>query len=101
MNIKVRRFVGALSRVFCLGWGWCYCCNRTWNICESHSTKMNMGEGCFPLCEDCWKELTPETRLPYYRMLFDAWVSNGDRYDNGREWNETWKIIVSAVEGGG
>ena len=29
---------------------------------------------CFPLCEDCWRQLkTPEARLPFYRALIDEW----------------------------
>lgn len=33
--------------------------------------------GCFPLCEDCWSELTPEQRVPYYEQLADVWRQGG------------------------
>lgn len=26
----------------------------------------DVGVSCFPLCEDCWSSLTPETRAPFY-----------------------------------
>jgi hypothetical protein len=35
-------------------------------------------KGCFPLCESCWSELTPETRLPYYKELYESWLSFGE-----------------------
>lgn len=38
--------------------------------------------GCFPLCESCWSDLTPELRLPYYRILvFEVWESPEDWTD--------------------
>lgn len=52
------------------GYGHCRCCGRTWNVCECHPTQYDEGEACFPLCEECWSQLTPETRLPYYRTVW-------------------------------
>lgn len=60
--------------------GGCLCCHRRW--CEVdmkyHITDDGAGSGAFPLCEECWSSLTPETRLPYYRQLWDQW--RGDLY---------------------
>jgi hypothetical protein len=36
----------------------------------THEVTVTNGVSCFPLCEQCWKELkTPQARLPYYRQL--------------------------------
>jgi hypothetical protein len=51
----------------------CNKCKRPWNMVKGHSTKFNEHSGCFPLCEECWASLTPETRMPYYEMLIADW----------------------------
>lgn len=34
-----------------------------------------IGQGCFPLCEECWVWLgTPKDRLPYYAALIAWWA---------------------------
>jgi len=49
-------------------------CWRSWEITKSHPTHYSNGRGCFPLCEECWRELAPEQRLPFYRKLYDQWL---------------------------
>lgn len=39
-----------------------------------HDTMYAESSSCFPLCEACWWELTPEERLPFYRTLFESWA---------------------------
>lgn len=56
-----------------IGYSNCYRCKLTWNIVESHTTAYNELWACFPLCEGCWGELTPDERLPYYRKMYDSW----------------------------
>lgn len=51
------------------GYGGCSRCGNTWNWKNGHSTPITVNSGLFPLCEECWSELTPETRLPFY----EAW----------------------------
>lgn len=55
------------------GYGACGRCNRTWDITDNHTTYYASDSGCFPLCADCWKKLTPEERLPYYQRLYIGW----------------------------
>ncbi len=70
----------------------CRMCGRVWRICREHDTPYSANKGCFPLCEDCWSELTPETRLPYYELL---WYETGDG-----EPIEAWEAIQAAVLAG-
>ena len=62
----------ALGRL--LGYGACGRCGDTFNWKPWHETQEDGNRGCLPLCESCWSALTPETRLPYYRELFESWV---------------------------
>lgn len=92
------------NRIFHPGYGCCMRCHRTWDVVEGHSTPyqwydfgdgtMHPSKSCFPLCEECWKVLTPEERLPYYRRLLDGWEMEEfrggyptpkERWDNLRE----------------
>lgn len=71
MNIRL----GRLSRfISSPNFGWCYRCRTTWLYVNEHATSYGDGSSaCFPLCEKCWKELTPETRIPCYEQLFRDW----------------------------
>lgn len=54
--------------------GTCLRCQWPWAVVRGHTTTYRRGEGCFPLCEDCWVELrTPKNRMPYYMQLVDSW----------------------------
>lgn len=79
MDIKVRRLLGEASRLLFPSYSWCGHCTRTWNVCKCHITDYMYENfitwGCFPLCEDCWKELTIEERLPYYEKLWETWLA--------------------------
>jgi hypothetical protein len=66
------------------GYGWCGRCKRPWNVVRSHETPYRPGQGCFPLCEDCWQILTPDQRLPYYMALVDKWERQGMPPDEER-----------------
>ncbi len=44
---------------------------------DGHTTNINDHSGCFPLCEGCWKRLSPEERLPYYEALVADWGRQG------------------------
>lgn len=68
---------------------------RGWVGVELHSTWYERGSGMFPLCEGCWAELTPETRLPYYRALWDRWWKSAS--EGGYEPPRPWGRIELAV----
>lgn len=65
--------IGRLSDFLVSGYSHCGRCKTNWHYCEGHATRYYQGGGCFPLCEKCWAELTPETRLPFYREMFERW----------------------------
>ena len=60
------------------GYGNCLCCKRCWPICLPHITQIDTTSGVFPLCEECWQELSPDDRLPYYHMMWRQWIENQD-----------------------
>lgn len=62
---------------------------------QPHEVVVANGDGCFPLCEQCWGELTPEQRLPYYRTLLDSWKSHGNP-----EVESKWTGMKAAVLAG-
>lgn len=81
------------------GFGWCYRCGESWKRVEPHRTAYSDSGGCFPLCEQCWSDLDPEARLPYYRMLWGNWLSNGTHH-NGVPMDEVWEQFEAAVRAG-
>lgn len=59
---------------------------------KPHRVVVTNGMSCFPLCEQCWKDLkTPEARLPYYRKLVDSWK----RWDSTAE--SKWPGMKASV----
>ena len=78
IRLKVRRIVGFIQRLLKPGHhGWCGRCGRSWAFLDcrkdAHMTDYTKSRACFPLCEDCWGELSPEDRLPYYKRLWERW----------------------------
>lgn len=92
MRLNIR--IGRISQYLTPGYGHCYRCLTTWPFVECHCTdyyEENGGwRGCFPLCEKCWSELTPEDRLPYYWRRWVAWGMPTDK-------RHYWPDIASAV----
>lgn len=96
-SLRVRKLLSPLARLIGGGsWGSCYCCGMPWNVVAHHTTNFQeanehqLGRGCFPLCVLCWRMLTPERRLPFYRRLIDSWKSQGDE-------REVWADVEAAV----
>lgn len=89
--------IGRVSHLLAPGFGDCGRCHTNWHFCEGHSTKYTETHGCFPLCEACWSELTPERRLPYYRDLFEQWMRDDPADD---ETKHRWPLIEVAVLSG-
>ena len=84
----------------------CHRCGRDWNECERHCTPhvyspdgRAAGE-CFPLCEECWSALSVEDRLPFYRELFNIWLSSGFPDQNGHSYDSVWNTIEENVLSG-
>jgi hypothetical protein len=68
---------------------------------ESHDTSYNANHACFPLCQGCWSQLTPDERLPYYERLVDRWVDQARDDDELRDYAERRRQIRHAVLQGG
>jgi hypothetical protein len=47
---------------------------------------------CFPLCQHCWSELSPQKRIPFYKMLYNEWLKQGSP-----EILQTWEDIKASV----
>jgi hypothetical protein len=66
--------IGRFGQRLAPGYSWCHRCLTPWLFVPLHDTAYSEFEGCFPLCEECWRELeTPARRLPYYRELLAEW----------------------------
>ncbi len=82
-----KRRIGPISRIFSPGYGQCGRCRTTWSFVDGHVTDYSKSGGCFPLCKQCWAELTPAERLPFYRRLWESWS----------EPNVDWPTLKTAV----
>lgn len=90
-SLQHKMRLGPITQRMSPGYSFCKRCATTWEFVRSHSTQYNDGSGCFPLCEMCWGELTPEERLPFYRRLYEKWLESGPLPE------ETWFEIQEAV----
>jgi hypothetical protein len=75
MKLFIKKLIGIYSIIVYPSYGGCFRCLRQWKIVAPHHTMYSDSAGCFPLCGECWRELTPETRLPFYRKLYNQWAS--------------------------
>lgn len=107
-----RKLIGILTSRWFKHQSACGRCGRKWGVAKDHSTPYGKVEiertikfggqtikdiipaktSCFPLCQQCWEDLTPEERLPYYRELYEEWVRLGPGRDE-----DDWEDIKSAV----
>ena len=94
MKLHFRKLIGNFAQLFNTDYGACGRCNRHWAFCEYHVTNYTLGNGCFPLCEECWQELTPETRLPYYRELWEYWAQTSPYPPTEEKWEEIKKAVL-------
>lgn len=94
-KLGINARLGPASRLLAPGYSWCGRCRTSWRFVEGHSTNYTEHRGCFPLCEACWSELTPEQRLPFYRDLWQSWQADGSDKEP-----DVWNQIESAVLAG-
>lgn len=76
-------------------------------MCDEHVTPYFIDSGglwvaaCFPLCEECWSELSIRARIPYYEALWLDWVKTSlSPTKNGQDWQEVGRSIREAVLAG-
>lgn len=101
--LLIRKIAGFFARLISPMYSWCYRCGMPWRVTKHHETWVTEGSGIFPLCESCWKELTPQDRLPYYRRLYDSWLKTmPETLPDGSpaKLNMTWEEIETAVLAG-
>lgn len=88
MNIRI----GPISQKITPHLGACLHCKTTWRFVKPHATPFNEHEGALPLCEKCWRELTPEQRLPFYWLLLLKW-----NMEDGTELSEAERDALRAA----
>lgn len=87
----------------------CMRCRTSWAFVDGHTTEYGDGSGSSILCEECWAELTPQERLPFYRVHWEQGVSEwrfgplaGPEYaEQGDRYRAEWPKIQAAVLAGG
>jgi len=48
-----------------------YCCRMR------HGTRTSAGNIYSPLCQNCWRELEPRSRYPFYRSFVESMIKRG------------------------
>lgn len=100
----LRRIAGFFARLIYPFYSACGRCGMPWGATKNHVTKVTENRGIFPLCEKCWKDLTPQERLPYYRKLYESWLKTAPKtLPDGTPYkgtNMTWEEIEAAVLAG-
>ena len=75
------------------GFSGCNRCGDKWNWKEPHYVTYHETErgssGMFPLCEECYQQLTPEERYPYYRRLYFSWCNPDQPID--------WELVKKNI----
>ena len=96
VSLAIRELFAPVARALSPGLGSCGRCGLPWSVVDGHSTDYTPNNGCFPLCERCWRNLGPTERLPYYRTLWEQWQDMGDNDASEQKWN----CIEAAVKDG-
>lgn len=91
---KKRLALAAIARRAAPGFSYCYRCTMPWKYTEAHITNYSNNRGCFPLCQQCWSEISIQHRIPYYEMLFARWEQDKPMEAGEKE------AILNAVRSG-
>ena len=79
----------------------CMRCRTAWGAVQGHSTNYSGRNGTFPLCKQCWSELTPISRLPFYQVLWAQHLFEvRHRPKDVDELFLTWTYLEAAVRAG-
>lgn len=71
-----RSIAGFFARLAYPTSGTCIRCGMPWRVTKHHVTDVANRNGMFPLCEICWKDLTPQERLPHYKKQYESWLKD-------------------------
>jgi hypothetical protein len=77
----------------------CYRCNDKLNWKAKHHTSFGDCQSCHPLCEECWRTLKPDERLPFYRTMVDKWFQ-ARSFDDKRDFAQIYEAIKKSVLAG-
>lgn len=72
----------------------CHRCQMRWDTVNGHSTPYSETESLFPLCVECWEDLQPAERLPYYRALWLEWKRSGC---NDADWSNIATNVLNGL----
>jgi hypothetical protein len=100
MNLRIGRAFPKLAHLLGFGYRHCLRCETPWCLSQLHSTHYTDLEGCHPLCQKCWSELTPQQRLPFYREQVDTWYSHYPPLNNQPAFIDVWRDVKTAVLSG-
>lgn len=104
MMLLLRKITGFFTRLIFPIYSACGRCGMPWRVTKHHSTNVTGGSGLFLLCERCWKDLTPQDRMPHYRTLYESWLKTmPETLPDGTPYkgpNMTWEEIEIAVLAG-
>jgi hypothetical protein len=82
MNLQVRKVLGFLSRLIPCKYGSCLRCGITHCFSSFHITVVKEHTtGIGVICQPCYESLTPQDRLPFYRMFIEIYRKHGVVYD--------------------
>lgn len=90
--LRLRQIFGRLTRLLSPGYSGCGRCGCAWRFVQEHVTNYRLALGCFPLCEWCWRRLTPQERLPYYQALWQRWDGK-----DGKEWADIQSAVLQGL----
>ena len=64
------------------GYSGCNRCGDRWNWKEKHIVPYGNASGMFPLCEECYQQISPKERYHYCRELAREWEKWGSSEDD-------------------
>ena len=104
-----RRVLGHHERREHFNESFCLRCLRPWSRVEARRVayKFDGSRAMFALCKECWAQLTPGDRLPYYLELAQAWMRESYADESGYggvSWQRLFAVLsanILASAGGG
>ena len=88
----IRNIIGRMN-----GLSYCLKCNGTWNWKKPHMILVNNNRSIFPLCEECYHEVSPEERLYWCKTLFKSWYTK-DHVPEQIDWERVSRIVGVEVK---
>ncbi len=89
--------LGRLSQWLFPHFSSCGRCHTTWNIVEGHTISYCPTGGMFALCEECWRDLLPTERLPFYHRTWLEWRLDALRSGYEPKSPSEWHTLESNI----